>query len=101
MMIFCYLLLHFEVSLNCISLFSRFMGALTALLVLAALMASLTSTLPDTSYFKVLNSVVLTIRQTRQSVKELREKKEPVEIENYKEGLTKVKNGERGLQNIN
>ncbi len=31
----------------------RFMGALTALLVLAALMASLTSSLPDTSYFKV------------------------------------------------
>ncbi len=33
--------------------FDRFMGALTALLVLAALMASLTSSLPDTSYFKV------------------------------------------------
>ena len=35
----------------------RFMGSLTALLVLASLMSTLTESLPKTSYFKVSNSI--------------------------------------------
>ena len=35
------------------NLFHRFIGALTALLVLASLMTAMTENLPNTSYFKV------------------------------------------------
>ena len=44
---------YYHFFLQNFTLFYRFMGSLTALLVLASLMSSLTTQLPKTSYFKV------------------------------------------------
>ena len=46
---------YFTLYINIVDFTNRFMGALTSLLVLAALLSSINSSLPQTAYFKHIN----------------------------------------------